>query len=559
MIASRHFSWLPLSTTAPIVTDHTSASMSRTAFVLAAAAAAAAAGVGASAVCEPAEAELFGSVGVLQPSLPEISLKDVALHKPATTPDGRLWVTFKDGVYDITEFVVRHPGGDKILLASGGPLEPFWALYGVHKSSSQAAALLEQLRIGNVATEDRRARALQPVVVPGDPFASDPSRHPALRVLAPKPFNAEVPPQLLTDSFITPNDLFFVRNHLPVPVIDAECYRLVVEGPRPLSLSLSQLRALPQRTITASVQCGGNRRSEMNSAGAVRGLDWRTGAISTATWTGVWLRDLLALAGVHTHTPGVTHVQFEGSDCDEAGKNFGASIPASKALFDGGDVLVALEMNGQPVPRDHGYPVRLIVPGHVGSRNVKWLRRIIPSDSESQAFWQQHDYKVLGPWVTWETAAAAMAVTPAMQSMPVTSAITVPAPGSSVDLSCGSVDVGGYAYSGGGVGIQRVDVSVDGGRTWHPADLDHGPVEGSSVEGSSVSDSSTGRRWAWSLWSARVPVPETPASGTVEVLAKAVDRSGNTQPEHVSSIWNIRGLCNNSAPRLVIKHKADAE
>ncbi|XP_016160412.1 PREDICTED: sulfite oxidase, mitochondrial, partial [Ficedula albicollis] len=206
------------------------------------------------------------------------------------------------------------------------------------------------------------------------PFAGDPPRHPALRVNSLKPFNAEPPPELLTQSFLTPNELFFTRNHLPVPAVDPGSYRLRVEGPggRSLSLSLAELRQrFPKHEVIATLQCAGNRRSEMSRVRPVKGLAWDIGAISTARWGGARLRDVLLAAGLGDKTgdDGEWHVCFEGLDADASGTPYGASIPLKRALSAEAEVLLAYEMNGQELPRDHGFPVRVLVPGVVGARN----------------------------------------------------------------------------------------------------------------------------------------------------------------------------------------------
>jgi len=350
--------------------------------------------------------------------LPDYRLSDIREHR---TAEKRVWVTFGDGVYDITEFMVGHPGGDKITLAAGGSVEPFWDLYAVHRTE-HVYDILETLRVGNIHPDDVSTAAAAVAESSGDdPYSHEPRRHPALRVHASKPFNAETPGQLLVDQFITPNDLFYVRNHLPVPqsaVADATAVKtngrsasrsradVEVTGVglrRPMSLSVADLqRKFTTHTVTTTMQCAGNRRSNMKAGDdrSVRGLPWGIGAVGTATWTGVLLCDVLRWAGAREDE--VKHVLFQGQDTDHEGHPYEVSIPAALAFDPRRDVLLAYEMNGRELPVDHGYPLRVVVPGTVGARQVKWLRRIVLSRDESQSFWQQKDYKTVNPSTSWE-------------------------------------------------------------------------------------------------------------------------------------------------------------
>lgn len=191
----------------------------------------------------------------------------------------------------------------------------------------------------------------------------------------------------------------------------------------------------------------------------VRGLNWNQASIGNATWTGVRLRDVLLSVGVtakqkfkHVQvktTRGVYpflflicwRLQFEGLDLDVSGNPYGGSIAFNKAMDPQGDVLLAFEMNGEPLPRDHGFPVRVIAPGIVGARNVKWLGKIVLSNEESQAFWQQKDYKGFSPSVDASNADYSKA--PSIQQLPVISAICTPNNGETVDVKDGFVTVRG--------------------------------------------------------------------------------------------------------------------
>jgi sulfite oxidase len=465
---------------------------------------------------------------------PLYSRDEVSRHQ---SPESRMWVSYEGGVYDVTDFVANHPGGaSKIKLAIGKDLAPFWRLYGIHKKQ-EVLDMLEEMRIGDLDAAAQQQEQLDE----DDPYAQEPERHPAMRINSEKPFNGEPPPELLVDAgFITPNELYYIRNHLPVPVIDPEEYRLevIVEGVGSVKLSLEDLKTkFPLYTVVTAIQCAGNRRTEMKKLKEVKGLNWEHGAISNSEWRGVRLRDILAFAGINTNVPPkeLQHVQFDGLDADMV-THYGASIPMHKAIDPSGDVLLAFEMNGVPIPRDHGYPVRAVVPGTVGARNVKWLGRVTASAEESSSHWQQRDYKGFSPNVGWDAVPWDSA--PAIQDMPVVSAISTPPQGSTVSVYDGSVDVQGYAWSGGGRGIVRVDVSADEGKTWNTAELQ---PTGQPLH----------RTWAWTLWKAQVPLPEGVKAGhKVQLLCKATDCAYNVQPENTAPIWNLRGVLSNAWHRI---------
>lgn len=476
--------------------------------------------------------ELEDKAGQYRGDLPSFSIEEVSKH---TTKKDKIWVVFKEGVYDITDFVDGHPGGDQILIAAGGSVEPFWLLYAIH-NNSHVYDILEALRIGNLRKEDQ-SKMLENME---DPYAKDPKRHVALIPASSKPFNAELSPYLLCESFITPNELFYVRNHLPVPEVDPETYELEIEVPgqkETISFSLEELKKFPKVTITATIMCAGNRRSEMVKVKPVKGLNWGPAAIGNATWTGVRLRDVLKMAGVTEDEEKFKHVQFEGLDYDVTGNQYGASIPIWKALDTRGDVILAYEMNGFPIPPDHGYPIRVIVPGVVGARNVKWLGKIKVSEQESSSHWQQNDYKGFSPTTDWDTVD--FTKSPAIQELPVISAICRPADGEAVKLENGFINVKGYAWSGGGQKIVRVDVTIDGGNTWHVAGFDEQDT------------ALPPKHWAWTLWSIKIPVEKN--TKEVEIWSKAVDSCYNTQPESFKNIWNLRGVLSNAYHRVKVK------
>jgi sulfite oxidase len=521
--------------------------------------------------------------GQRRPDLPTFTRAEVA--ERCTQKTG-IWVTYREGVYDITEFVNMHPGGAKrIMLAAGRAVDPFWKLYQQHLAEGPGefiAKALSSMRVGNVAEDE------PPPVDLDDPYKDEPKfgegwRSAALKVHTERAFNAEAPVALIGEDYITPTGLFYCRHHHPVPKVDAEAYRLEIVGPddaaaggdaadadaprrggprvRPLSLSLEDLRRLfPKRTVVMTLQCAGNRRSGFEKVRKTQGLKWGSGAISTAEFGGVWLRDVLRLAGVEdleaAEAMGAEHVRFEAID-----EPYDASIPCAKALDRRGDVLLAYEMNGRPLPREHGFPVRVMVPGHLGARSVKWVRRIRVSPEEALSTWQRGvAYRGFGPHVrAFDASTIDEEGAPAVQELPVQSAITNLSEGDVVDADEGdSIEVKGYAWSGGGRRIIRVDVSADGGATWRPAKLREG------------ADQPPGRAWAWTLWEAEVVpdakpcadgLPEERPEGErrVQLCVKAVDESYNTQPETPAPIWNLRGIMNNSWDRVNVVVRGEGE
>jgi sulfite oxidase len=445
-------------------------------------------------------------------------LAEVKLHDGSSE---RPWVTKGTSVYDITNWVGAHPGGDVILRAAGGSIDPYWNIFTIHKRQD-IYDILEQYKIGEIDPKDLiDGSAPQDLIV--DPFLTDPERDSRLITHTACPRNAETPSTGLTD-FLTPTPLFYVRNHMWVPSVPLS-HTVTIELPDGTEkvYSMDDLRTrFPTHKITATLQCAGNRRSDMTKhAGSTAGLQWTAGAISSAEWEGVKLRDVLADAGLDVANPGdeAKHAQFMGLEA------YGASIPMSKAIDPHGDVLLAFRMNGQELPRDHGFPLRVVVPGVVAARSVKWLRKIVVSDEESESQWQRRDYKSFGPNVRsnpdWSKAKS-------IQEMPITSAITyISNPSNPSDAKpeiSAPLQVEGYAYSGGGREIIRVDISMDNGRTWDQAELLDDAGKGSKA-------------WCWKRWRYEGLKRE----GKTTVLVKATDEAYNTQPESYDAIWNARG------------------
>ena len=491
-----------------------------------------------SAECKATSPPLKVQAGQVIDGLPEYTLEDV--RKNSTLEEGKVWVTYKYGVYDITEYFALHPGGaEKLSLAAGSSLEPYWAVFADH-NADEVREILEGMRIGNIAREDRDKVAQQALTKEG-PYANDPIRSPILKVTSQTPFYAGTPSVLLTENYITPKDIFFVRNHFPVPQVDPGQYTLEIKGEgveKPIRLTLEELKTkFPKHVVTCTIQCAGNRQADMDKVKPLNGTVCMGGFIGTAVWGGACLRDVLLYAGVKEED--IEHVHFEGLDNNPlTGERYGGSVPALKAMGESGDCLLAYEMNGEEIPLDHGYPVRAVVPGVVGARNVKWLATVVASKEEYGGFWQKYRYKGFSPSVDWNNVDYSSA--PAIQELPVTSLITSPVNGSQLEEGETEVSLRGIAWSGGGREVVRVDVSSDGGETWLVADIVAGAGQPYM------------RAWAWVVWEASVPVSKT-KEGEVELCCKAVDHSYNVQPDSTGPIWNLLGYLSNAWDRIHIK------
>jgi DMSO/TMAO reductase YedYZ molybdopterin-dependent catalytic subunit len=316
---------------------------------------------------------------------------------------------------------------------------------------------------------------------------------------------------MLGQGYTTPIDRFFVRNHTRTPLIDAGSWRLRLWGTgllgspteaAPIEFTYDQLRGLPSETVAAFIECTGNGRSFYTSQQhqTVIGTPWKLGAVGVASWRGVRLARVLERAGLSRTA---VDIMPRGLD-DEfitGGVNLGRvrrPLPVAKALQ---DVLVAYEMNGEPLPPDHGFPVRLVVPSWVGIASIKWLGDIQVSDEPLHSPWNTQFYRLFGPG------------DPAEGSAPLTGQVTKSAfelPWAAT-LAAGRTHVlHGRSWSGNGR-IRQVQISTDGGATWHRAD--HGDQRGSR---------------AWLRWQFRWR-PEHP--GSYVLLARGTDEAGIVQPD----------------------------
>ncbi|MDX2729783.1 MULTISPECIES: sulfite oxidase [unclassified Streptomyces] len=319
---------------------------------------------------------------------------------------------------------------------------------------------------------------------------------------------------LRSTGLLTPADRFFVRNHTVTPRIDAAGWRLTVWGSgltgSAVDFTYDQLRALPSVTRTAFVECAGNARSFYSTQQnqQVSGTAWTLGAIGTARWRGVRLADVLRRAGIGRNAVDVLPRGLDDEVVSD-GTNLGRvrrPLPVAKALD---DVVLAYEMNGRPLPPDHGYPVRMIVPSWVGIANIKWVGDIEVSAEPLLSPWNTGLYRLFGPAYPPEGSAP-------LTRQTLKSAFEL-APGASVPVHRRQV-LTGRSWSGGAP-VRTVEVSTDGGARWRHARLRDEPRSGS-----------------WVRWSADwLPKERGPAV----LLARATDRTGRTQPD--LAVHNTQG------------------
>ncbi len=325
----------------------------------------------------------------------------------------------------------------------------------------------------------------------------------------------------LMPGLITPNDLFFVRNNSSSVDLSADDWSLMVEGDavmQRLDLSYDDIRRLPRRSLVAYLECAGNHRVMFDrlQGRAAEGTQWGRGAIGNAIWVGVSLADVLTLAGLADDAVSVLLV---GLDEDSPEGGFQRVLPLEKALDP--DTILAYEMNGETLPRDHGFPLRAIVPGWVGSSQIKWLGRIVVSADPQWTRNNTTSYVLIGDDYSPEGEALGQVVT----EQNIKSALALPWP---ARLDAGPHKLRGFAHSPHGR-VYRVQWSDDGGASW---------------QDSRVLTPQPQHSWA------QFEFEWTATPGEHTITTRATDIEGNTQPDRVP--FNQKGyLFNQPLPHPV--------
>lgn len=349
-----------------------------------------------------------------------------------------------------------------------------------------------------------------------------------LRVLNDRPVNAETPAHLLDDD-ITPNSRHFVRDNGLLPpmaeTMNADGWTLTVDGEvdKPLTLTLDDLkRNFKHVSLQLQLECGGNGRASFNPPAT--GNQWTTGAIGNAEWTGVRYRDILKAAGLRKSAIYTGHYGMDMHlSRDPTKVPISRGVPISKALEE--HSIIAFEMNGEPIPKYNGFPVRIVCPGWPASTSQKWLQRIwvrdMVHDGEKMkgTSYRVPRYPVApGQEVPVEDFVI-------IESMPVKSLITSPAAGASV--SGRPLAVRGHAWAGERY-VKSVDLSIDFGKSWIKTNLKRPP-----------------NKYSWQTWTASVAFPQP---GYYEIWSRATDSEGDMQPFAVN--WNPKGYLSNVMHRI---------
>ncbi|KAK3398690.1 nitrate reductase [Sordaria brevicollis] len=410
-----------------------------------------------------------------------------------------------------------------------------------------------------------------------------------IRLTGTHPFNVEPPLSTLFEhGFLTPQNLHYVRNHGAVPPSAVSGYSagggaatevggmteemlnwsFTIEGlvERPFTMTVRELIGEWENvTYPVTLVCAGNRRKEQNMVRKSKGFSWGAAGLSTALWTGVSLSDLLAKAKPLTKR-GAKYVCFEGADELPNGV-YGTSVKLQWAMDAHKGILVAHKMNGEELHPDHGRPVRIVVPGQIGGRSVKWLKRIVVTEKPSENWYHIFDNRVLPTTVSPEESGEK---TPDMErtwrderyaiyDLNVNSAVCEPGHGEVVSLRQEVYKVRGYAYAGGGRRVTRLEVTLDQGKSWRLANIDYPEdqyreaQDGEELFGGKLDVSWRESCFCWCFWDLEIPLSEL--KDAKDVCIRAMDESLALQPKEM--YWSVLGMMNNPWYRVVIHHEGD--
>ncbi|KAJ5950585.1 uncharacterized protein N7479_008998 [Penicillium vulpinum] len=382
-----------------------------------------------------------------------------------------------------------------------------------------------------------------------------------IRLTGVHPFNVEPPlTALYKEGFLTSPELFYVRNHGPVPQVrdeDIPDWEISIEGlvEKPLVLNFREvLQKYDQITAPITLVCAGNRRKEQNTVRKSKGFSWGAAGLSTALFTGPMMADILGSAKPLRRAK---YVCMEGADRLPNGF-YGTSVKLNWAMDPNRGIMLAHKMNGEDLRPDHGRPLRAVVPGQIGGRSVKWLKKLILTDAPSDNWYHINDNRVLPTMVTPEMSSLDRKWWTderyAIYELNVNAVAVYPQHEEEIDLSTAgpTYTVKGYAYAGGGRRITKVEVSLDRGKSWRLSEIEYAEDKYREFEGD-LFGGKVDMWWreasfCWSFWSLEVPVADLEASDAI--LVRAVDEALSAMPRDM--YWSVLGMMNNPWFRVAI-------
>ncbi|KAF1965389.1 hypothetical protein BU23DRAFT_25378 [Bimuria novae-zelandiae CBS 107.79] len=386
-----------------------------------------------------------------------------------------------------------------------------------------------------------------------------------LRLTGVHPFNCEAPlTDLFKEGFLTSPELFYVRNHGPVPAVrdeDIPDWEFSVEGlvANPLKITFKELLSEYENvTYPITLVCAGNRRKEQNVVRKSKGFSWGPAGVSTALFTGVVLKDVIERAKPLRKA---RYVCMEGADKLPNGC-YGTSVKLNWAMDPNRGMMLAHKMNGESLTPDHGKPLRVVIPGQIGGRSVKWLKKLIITAEPSDNWYHIYDNRVLPTMVDPDEAAKNkdwwMDERYAIYDLSPNSATAAPAHNEKLHLATAPeyYALQGYAYSGGGRRITRVQVSLDQGKSWRLGNIEYAEDKYRAFEDKELFGGRLDMDWretcfCWCFWKLNVLVEEL--KDAKDIVVRAMDESMNVQPRDM--YWSVLGMMNNPWFRIVIHNE----
>ncbi|KAK5700917.1 hypothetical protein LTR97_005435 [Elasticomyces elasticus] len=388
-----------------------------------------------------------------------------------------------------------------------------------------------------------------------------------IRLTGVHPFNVEAPlTDLYNEGFLTSPELFYVRNHGPVPQVhdeDIPDWEFSIEGmvEHPIKLTLRDLlEQYEQKTYPVTLVCAGNRRKEQNVVRKTKGFSWGAAGVSTALFTGVVLGDLIRKARPKR---GARYLCMEGADKLPNGY-YGTSVKLNWALDPNRGMMLAHRMNGEMLRPDHGKPLRVVIPGQIGGRSVKWLKKLVVTAEPSDNWYHIYDNRVLPTMVSPEESANDpkwwMDERYAIYDLSTNSATAYPAHEEQLCLVASEPNyrVKGYAYGGGGRRITRVEITLDKGKTWRLAKIDYAEdryreQQPRELCGGTLDMEGQEASHCWCFWNLDIAVHELAEAS--DIFVRAMDESMNVQPRDM--YWSVLGMMNNPWFRVTIAKEGD--